>query len=137
MFLRARQWTGLSLLVAVGVGVWWFVGGKHWAGQETGKEVTSVSGFSLRITNVLSPGSAGLVGHFHVVVRNAPNGPNARTNVWAFRLRNTEGSLEELARSERGIVLRNALIDTGRGAPPLVVPEHLKTKEGQGQSFIV
>src|SRR5207302_4892935 len=52
-----------------------------------------------------------------------------------YRLRNTGRSLDELTRSDRAVLLRNAFIDT---ASPLTfsIPEHLRA-DGNPDSYII
>jgi subtilisin-like proprotein convertase family protein len=53
----------------------------------------------------------------------------------SYRLSNTAQTAAQLGRNERGIILRNALIDTARGVK-LEVPEHLRAQGAPG-AYIV
>src|SRR5687767_2076752 len=112
--MKRRQWLILILLVLAGGVVLWQAGRERGAGGEGegGTAAGAAPGFSLRVSNYLSPSSPALSAHFGVVVTNAPN--QVRTNKFAYRLSNTKQPLKELVRNEQAIVLRNALIDTGR-----------------------
>ena len=57
-----------------------------------------------------------------------------RTNGFAYRLTNTSKTVSELLRDGRGLVLRNALLDTAAGRPE--VPEYLRA-QGDPGSYLV
>src|SRR5216683_125888 len=70
------------------------------------------------------PNSAALIGQKPITLRRL-----------AFRLSNTRRTLDELLRSDRAILLENALLDTGEPVE-LVFPEEFRRKEEPG-SYIV
>ncbi len=71
-------------------------------------------------------------GRFAVVATNVPNAPF--TNLFAHRLTNSALPFEELLRSDSAVLLRNALIDTRRGAP--AIPASLRAAGDPG-AYIV
>ena len=129
MRLKIRTWVVLCLLCLLGVALLWRSGAKREEGSKTGQAgsgqsskpkpllVSQVSGF----TQI--PATQPLAGQLNT---NAP--------FW-YRLTNTDQTVDQLARSEHGLLLRNALIDTSRRTD-LPIPEHLRSKGDPG-SYIV
>jgi subtilisin-like proprotein convertase family protein len=78
---------------------------------------------------MVSPSDPRVRAHFTRVVTNAPNvsSAQARSNALAYRVSNTTQPLKEFMRSGSAVLLRSALIDTGRGAPAL--PQHLRSAD--------
>ena len=66
-----------------------------------------------------------------VVARGWGGGPADR---FAFRLTNSAQPVADLWRNDRAVLLRNALMDTGLGAPE--IPEHLRAKGDPGAYII-
>src|SRR5437016_8904260 len=66
---------------------------------------------------------------------NTPSIHSSSTNRFPYRLSNTTQTIGDLARNDRAILLRNALIDTSK---PLTfdIPDHLKSKSDPG-SYII
>src|SRR6516162_1821567 len=61
--------------------------------------------------------------------------PDKETSPFAYRLSNTPKTVTELARSQTGIILENALLDTSEPSS-LTIPESLRAPNPSG-SYIV
>src|SRR5437660_1514070 len=135
MRLKPRTWVVLCLLCCAGVALLWRL--SHWrttdASSDQGANQTEADGHrSTRpkplLVAQIGPGqtaSAQLLG----------TGPlNTNAHFW-YRLTNTDKTVDQLARTEHAILLRNALIDTSKGTD-LPIPDHLKAKGDPG-SYIV
>lgn len=66
---------------------------------------------------------------------SATPAPAADDHRFPYRVRNTPASVDTLARSDHGVLLENALIDTARPVE-LPIPEHLRARGDHG-SYIV
>src|ERR1041385_7623301 len=125
MRLKPRTWVVLCLLCLAGVALLWRA--NHWRttggadGQTAHGEIRkSLKPRPLLVAQAGGPGqmpSPQLLG-------TAPLNTNA--HFW-YRLTNTDKTVDQLARTEHAILLRNALIDTFQGTD-LPIPDHLKYK---------
>src|SRR2546430_15719572 len=131
MRLKPRTWVVLCLLCCAGGALLWR--SSHWrgtAGDGKNADVQLRNGMKPRPLRVaqIGPGrtaQAQLLG----------TGPiNTNAHFW-YRLTNTDKTVDQLARSEHAILLRNALIDTSKGTE-LPIPDDLKAKGDPG-SYIV
>ncbi len=85
-----------------------------------------------------SPSAAPVTGQGHwipLATLAAGVEPEHRDASFAFRLRNTEATVEELLHNDRAILLRNALIDT-TSTDPIQIPGSLRTTRS-AEAFIV
>lgn len=140
MHLKTRTWAALSLLCFLAGAYLW-----HLGDERARKTSTAPS------TNRILPPPAGETQH-----SPAPDAPTARSQpaaqadaasgsatnpvsplepLLAFRLSNTPKTLGDLMRSDRALLLRNALLDTSIPAD-LQIPEHLRS-EGDPGSYVV
>ena len=130
MRLRARTWFFLSLLLCgAGAGLWHRFaqrGGAHQRPETSSSDPTS--GLNANLAAALRQGL--LTSQSLTKPTNA-----APAKFSSPRLANTTNTIAALTRSDRAVLLRNAFIETV-GAPPLVVPEHLRAQEDPG-SYIV
>src|ERR1043166_1590760 len=140
MRLKTRTWVWLSVLLVMATAlVWWqFAHSRRGANQPGAGQP-----FTLHITNAFpapqARDNAAEVAKAELV--NAPsikfftNPANATvTNPLADRLSNTRQPIAQLARNDRAVLLRNALIDTAFGLP--AIPVHLQS-EGDPGAYIV
>ncbi len=122
----ARWGIGLALLAIMAV-VWW-----QW--RTSTRQVAPVANVAVSQPVVTGPLlSVAPATSLRAVGTNVPVTP--ADPAFPFRLRNTAEPLTTLARSDRAILLANALIDTGLKAR-LEIPEHLQAKTDPG-SYIV
>src|SRR5438477_2873830 len=132
MRLKPRTWVVLCLLCCAGGALLWR--SSHWRGtaRNDGKsaDVQLRNGMKPRplLVAQIAPGRA-------AQAQLLGTGPiNTNAHFW-YRLTNTDQTVDQLARSEHAILLRNALIDTSKGTE-LPIPDHLKAKGDTG-SYIV
>jgi subtilisin-like proprotein convertase family protein len=132
---NSRKLIGLLIALAVAVALVWKFNRAPRAEQAAG-DAPAVPPIALQFSN-LAPAQAAPVApvvpsRFDVVATNVPNAPF--TNLFAYRLTNSLLPFEELLRSDFSVLLRNALIDTRRGAP--AIPAHLRAAGDPG-AYIV
>src|SRR3989442_6966358 len=125
MRLKPRTWVVLCLLCLAGGALLWRL--SHWRGtvrssdrQANQADVNRSRSSRPRPLLVAQIGlgqtpSAQLLG---------TGALNTNSHFW-YRLTNTDKTVDQLARTENAILLRNALIDTSKGTD-LPIPEHLK-----------
>ncbi len=139
MRLKTRHWFLLSL-VLFGAAAWfWHLGDQRVARRPSAVATNAVSAtnaatgqpFRLQVTNYLA--DASVLPLLATVTTNVPNGPPA--GLVAYRLSNTKLPLNELARSDRALLLRNVLLNTANPARP-EIPAHLRA-QGDPGAYIV
>ena len=128
---RPRLWALLSILLFIAAAYFWHLGNQR-AKQHSGPPDSNPSAPAGK------PG-AQLEGEAFRLVSGPPIAPtNATasvTNRFRYRLTNTTASLDQLARNDHGVLLRNALIDTSvRGG--LAIPKPLRA-QGDPEAYIV
>ena len=136
MRLNTRTCLGLIIALAVTVALIWNRLPRTDRAARSGTPVRPP--IALTLTN-LAPAPAAVKvapvatpARFAVIATNPPNAPF--TNALAYRLTNSALPFEELMRSDFSVLLRNALIDTRRGAP--AIPAHLRAAGDPG-AYIV
>lgn len=158
MQLRTRTWLVICVLSLVGAAVFWRLGEQRLSRRQTSGPTTP-TGQSAASPAVVSPATAtatapaptptptatpvpsvppaAQAGGSEAAVADptGTNGAAAGLNRASLRLRNTQRSFDELARDDRAVLLRNALIDTAAGTD-LPIPDHLRAGAEAG-SYIV
>lgn len=144
MQLRTRTWLVICVLSLVGAAVFWRLGEQRLAGRAGTTSVPTVQPAAVpsAATPLLSPSSpSATTSPAQPTASSAPPSPAASliapsaTNRASLRLRNTTRSIDELARDDRAVLLRNALIDTTSGTA-LPIPDHLRAGAEAG-SYVV
>jgi subtilisin family serine protease/subtilisin-like proprotein convertase family protein len=137
---KTRTLILLGLVLGV-VGAWfWPLRHERRADSRAADSTVAAGGpaaIALQFTNPLAAWAAaaatgGVSAQFEVITTEGIFAP--LTNGLALRLTNTAQALPALLRSERAVLLRNALIDTALGGPK--IPEHLRAKGDPG-AYIV
>ena len=146
MRFTSRTWFLLSLLFFVAALFFWLLGDgyqakkKHSPNAPKPQVEASTSTPSSRPYPLLTRLPADLLGQLPASVGNTGGVtavPSTRVAKPSFphRIGNTSKTLNELARLDSAILLRNALIDTARPLQ-LAIPEHLRSKSETG-SYVV
>ena len=146
MRFTSRTWFLLSLLFFVAALFFWLLGDHYQAKKKHVPNVSkpqveaSASTPSSRPYPLLTRLPADLLGQLPASVGNprgvaVPASTPVAKPAFPYRLGNTSKSLNELARLDSAILLRNALIDTARPLQ-LAIPEHLRSKSETG-SYVV
>src|SRR5436190_19204805 len=136
---RPFTWLLLSLLFFVAAAFFWRLG-DEWEAKRAAPASSQATNQSLPIKPPGKPSA--FETRIHLLAQpgnlNAPPAsPSAitdHTNRFAHRLSNSTKTLDQLIRSDKGIILQNALIDTERPAP--AIPKHLRA-QGDPGSYIV
>jgi subtilisin-like proprotein convertase family protein len=135
MRLNTRTCIGLLIALAVAVALVWKFNRAPRA-DNAPVETPVAPPIALQFSNLAPaqavPAAPVVPSRFDVVATNVPNAPF--TNLFAYRLTNSALPFEELLRSDFSVLLRNALIDTRRGAP--AIPAHLRAAGDPG-AYIV
>jgi subtilisin-like proprotein convertase family protein len=130
MRLNSRKLIGLLIALAVAVALVWQLN----RAPRPEAAAPAAPPLALQFTNLVPAPAASVAAAvipgtpFTVIATNAPNAPF--TNQFAHRLTNSTMPFEELLRSEHAVLLRNALLDTRRGAP--AIPAHLRAAGDPG-----
>ncbi len=138
MRLRTRIWILLSVVLFVAAALYWR--GSHQRHVDSTAANTTPAQpqpIPLRLTNALAnvpaqAPDAAANSSLNLITTNVLFAPV--TNRLAYRLTNTAQPLSQLLRSDRAVLLRNALIDTALGTPN--IPDHLRA-QGDPGSYIV
>ncbi|HMJ90976.1 MAG TPA: S8 family serine peptidase, partial [Candidatus Acidoferrum sp.] len=142
MRLRPKTWIVLSLLLALAAVLFWQFGQRGKRGEDAtaasarnGKSVVA----PFKLTNTVAGAEQATPGTDSTLQSNAvrvlASAAKHSTNPFAYRLTNTSKTIGQLMRDERGLILRNALLDTANPAR-LEIPDHLRA-EGDPGSYIV
>lgn len=137
MFFRTRTWLVIGVLGLVAAAVLWRLGEPRLARQPAGTSAANGP-----VVTALATGDAVPVRSEPVPVAArdseaaaaAPSAPPVESAP-AWRLRNTDRSVEELARDDAVLLLRNAVLDTSVGTE-LPLPEHLRAGPEPG-SYVI
>lgn len=141
MQLRTRTWLVICVLSLVGAAVFWRLGEQRLAGRTGTSSVPTVPPAAVPSSTTPPPSSPAGTAASQPAASSATPGPApamaapSATNRASLRLRNTTRSVDELARDDRAVLLRNALIDTATGTA-LPIPDHLRAGAEAG-SYVV
>src|ERR1043166_4841503 len=155
MHLRTRTWFGISLLCFLAAAVFWQLGQRKAARDRAAREnlaaASNAPANPVRPASPANPGAPGTPGGPGTPAAPVPNavapphpaGAAAVTNAannavdasLRHRLSNTPKSVDELSRSDHGLLLRNALIDSSLPVN-LDIPPHLRA-QGDPGSYLV
>ena len=158
MHLRPRTWFLISLLLFAAAAWFWHLGNKRMAQEASRPPSSSVAQPDLslksvasarppqrRSPSVVAPQPQGTAPSSVSPTTQPASDPRAAAaaaeaealakSLYPHRLNNTRKGLDELARSDTALLLRNAFIDTSDPAP-LPVPEHLRAADDPG-SYLV
>src|SRR4051812_8469111 len=134
MRLQTRTWVVISLLCFIGAAYFWHLGDKR-AARRNSPETSGPAGVQTNLTQR----NGGQPGGTSQTRPGRPGGlatATVSTNPpFPYRLSNSPKSIKELVRSDKAILLRNALIDLSQGTS-LAIPDQLKAKGDPG-SYIV
>src|SRR5262245_37612373 len=113
MQFRTRTWFVISLLCFLVAAIFWQLAERKAlrdkaAADQAAAATNAPAGGAAPNPNPAAPPTAPAP-----AAAAQPNAANAATNPFPFRLSNTAKSIEQLGRSAQGIILRNALIDSG------------------------
>ena len=145
MNLRPRTWALLSVALFIAAALCWHAGNRRTARESRPPDtnastpVAPAAGSTailkpFPIVSQLPPLPVALAGSATQTTHSNASAA-AQTNRFRYRLSNTAQTPAQLARNDRAVLLRNALIDTGvRGALP--IPAHLQA-QGDPESYIV
>ncbi len=133
---RPLLWLLVSALCFAGAFYFWRLGDR-WAAQRHPARSTT----DLAPTNKTRAAHGSPLSPFNLLTQagtlnSAPatepvtNNAAAVTNRFALRLSNTTAPMRELQRSDRAILLENALLDTAQPVP--AIPEHLRAQGDPG-----
>ncbi|MBI2924850.1 MAG: S8 family serine peptidase, partial [Verrucomicrobia bacterium] len=154
MRLRPRTWFLISLLLFAAAAWFWHLGNKRMAREASRRPSSSVARPDLSLRSVAgarppspprpaAPRAGRPAGQQagSPAATSAASDPRAAAaaaeaealakSLYPHRLSNTRKGLDELARSDTALLLRNAFIDTSDPAP-LPVPDHLRTPDDAG-----
>ncbi|HEV2393018.1 MAG TPA: hypothetical protein VG146_11725, partial [Verrucomicrobiae bacterium] len=133
---RPWIWLSISLLCFLGAAYFWRLG-DEWAAQKKAASSLSQTNRPSADPKTAAPPSA----MTNARLLSQPDHPSSATAQShasaqvAYRLSNTTKKLDALARSDKAILLQNALLDTGEPAN-LAIPEQLRAKGDPG-AYIV
>src|SRR5690349_3581773 len=134
MRLKPRTWVVLCLLCLAGGALLWRA--SHWLRTGRADRNEAQASGNRNYSSKPRPLLVAQIGPGQVASPQLlATGPiNTNAHFW-YRLTNTDKTVDQLARTENAILLRNALIDTSKGTD-LPIPDHLKAKGDPG-SYIV
>jgi subtilisin family serine protease len=131
MHLRTRTWFVISLLCFLVAAIFWQLGERKAARDKAAQEQAPGS-----ITPATGPATPGVTTPAAAAAAAVTNVSTLRTNnSLEHRLTNTGKDEDELSRSEQGLLLRNALIDSSVPVN-LAIPPHLRA-QGDPGSYVV
>src|SRR5437764_15203912 len=119
---RPFTWLLLSLLFFVAAAFFWRLG-DEWEAKKAAPASSQATNQSLPLKPAAKPSAFDTPIHLLALPGNlntpaaSPSAILDHTNRFAHRLSNTTKTLEQLIRSDKAIILQNALIDTERPAP--------------------
>jgi subtilisin-like proprotein convertase family protein len=140
MRLKTRTWVLISLGCFVAAVLFWRLGDQRMAQRKS----ADTNPVPLLQTNAAQPTAqqeivapvispANLVVTAEAAAEAAPK--QGEESEFAYRLSNTSASVDELAKNDKALLLRNALIDTAAGKS-IAIPEALRSKNDPG-SYVV
>lgn len=138
MNLRPRTWALISAALFIAAGYFWHLGNERAARhrQSAAPATNATAPAPVPATpGAKAPAERGSTSAAQPVSTVEPRFASATTNRYWYRLSNTPEPIRSFIRNERALVLRNAHIDTARGAA-LPIPRHLRA-EGEAGSYIV
>ncbi len=141
MQLRTRTWLVICVLSLVGAAVFWRLGEQRLAGRAGTTSVPTVPPAAVPPPTTPLPSAPAATAPVQPTASLVPPNPGpgigapSATNRASLRLRNTTRSVDELARDDRAVLLRNALIDTSTGTA-LPIPDHLRAGAEAG-SYVI
>src|SRR5437868_5988392 len=127
MPFRTRTWFLLSVMLFIAAAFFWRLGDERIAGRQASRNQLKQPPEATPRTPNPNPPRQSPFGSNFVNVTAQPIGlpaPAPADPHHPYRLRNTADSVNQLARNDKAILLRNALIDTTRD--PLVIPTNLR-----------
>ncbi len=135
---RPFTWLLLSLCFFVAAAFFWRLG-NQWAAKKAATQAQrseGAGGVAKPDTNhsTLDTRHSNLATQTPALPGSGANRPNANPTI-AYRLSNTTNSIGQLARSNKAVLLENALLDTSSQAP-LPIPDSLRS-HGDPGSYIV
>lgn len=142
--MKSRYWFLLSVILFIAAAFFWHIGEEQRAAESVAKKADAKNSSVSPGKNSTSLHPAAATSAASMKKRlanssktNAVSASASSTNapeLYPHRLKNTTQTLEQLARNDHAILLRNALIDTG--AEPVKIPDELRSKGDPG-SYIV
>ena len=133
---RPLTWLLLSVACFVGAVYFWRLGSRQQEPPFTFARPSASAAKQIAVETVKSAGTAPLAILGSAKATNAPAGAKAGRDSWLkYRLSNTTKTVNELARSDKAILLQNALIDTSHPWN-FPIPDSLRAKGDPG-TYIV
>ncbi len=132
--MKSRTWFLLSIALFIAAAFFWRLGEQKRLAQQNAKQPAAVS--AKKSGPISSQVSSKTISPKKPPTDSLPAETNATNSksLYPNRLSNTTKTIDQLARDNQAILLRNALIDTRVEAPN--IPEHLRAKGDPG-SYIV